>query len=98
MHLQQLMAWSSFVSIFGARMRKSFVHSRGRAGVSCVMLVSLLWAPAPVAAQSLYGSLTGLVTDQTGAALPGASVTVTQAETNLSHDVVTNGTGNYNVP
>ena len=33
-----------------------------------------------------------------GAALPGATVTVTQTETNLSRDVMTNETGGYNVP
>ncbi len=55
-------------------------------------------AAAPAVAQALYGSLVGNVTDETGAALPGATVTVTQTETNLSRDVVTNETGGYNVP
>jgi len=51
--------------------------------------------PAPVAAQALGGSLVGSVVDETGAALPGASVTITQMETNLSRDVVTNENGVY---
>jgi uncharacterized surface anchored protein len=50
------------------------------------------------APQSLYGSLVGTVTDETGAALPGATVTVTQAETNLSRSVVTNETGSLQRP
>ena len=33
-----------------------------------------------------------------GAALPGATVTITQRETNLTRDVVTNEAGGYNVP
>ncbi len=49
-------------------------------------------------AQALYGSLLGNVTDETGAALPGATVTITQRETNLVREVVTNETGSYNVP
>ena len=48
--------------------------------------------------QALYGSLVGNVTDETGAALPGASVSITQRETNLVREVVTNETGSYNVP
>jgi protocatechuate 3,4-dioxygenase beta subunit len=43
-------------------------------------------------------SLTGTVTDETGATLPGASVTITQKETNVTHDVVTDETGSYRVP
>ena len=67
-----------------------------RRGLLCAALVLAI---APHAgAQSLYGSLVGNVTDETGAALPGANVTVTQTETNLSRDVVTNETGGYNVP
>ena len=58
----------------------------------------LVSAAANVSAQSLYGTLVGNVTDETGAALPGASVTVTQRETNLSRDVMTNESGGYNVP
>jgi hypothetical protein len=40
----------------------------------------------------------GNVTDETGAALPGATVTITQRETNLTRDVVTDASGGYNVP
>src|SRR5215210_7796639 len=64
-----------------------------------VLFAGLLLLVASTAnAQSLYGSLVGNVTDETGAALPGANVTVTQTETNLSRDAVTNETGSYNVP
>ena len=64
-----------------------------------VVLVALLVsAAANVSAQSLYGTLVGNVTDETGAALPGASVKVTQTETNLSRDVATNESGGYTVP
>ena len=63
-----------------------------------VLLAVLVSAAANVSAQSLYGTLVGNVTDETGAALPGASVTVTQTETNLSRDVMTNESGGYTVP
>ena len=43
--------------------------------------------------QALYGSITGTVTDSTGAIVPGATVTATQTETNTSRTVATNGNG-----
>jgi hypothetical protein len=46
-------------------------------------------------AQTLYGSLVGNVTDQSGAAVPGATVSVVQAETQLSRQVVTDSAGGY---
>src|SRR5918999_6126611 len=63
-----------------------------------VLLAVLVSAAVNAGAQALYGSLLGNVTDETGAALPGATVTITQAETSLTRDVVTNETGGYNVP
>jgi hypothetical protein len=63
-----------------------------------VLGAALVLVAANVGAQSLYGTLVGNVTDETGAALPGATVTVTQTETNLSREAMTNETGSYNVP
>ena len=65
-----------------------------------VMMVVLCcgFAVRPLAAQSVYGSLVGNVTDSTGAALPGATVTATHVETNLKREVVTSATGSYSIP
>jgi hypothetical protein len=63
-----------------------------------VLVAVLVSAAANASAQALYGSLVGNVTDETGGAVPGATVTITQAETSLTRDVVTNETGGYNVP
>jgi len=38
------------------------------------------------------------LTDESGAAVPGAAVTVTQVETNQSRSVVTSEADSYNVP
>ena len=65
-------------------------------GVLLAVFVSAL--AANIGAQALYGSLVGNVTDETGAALPGATVTVTQTGTSLTREIVTNETGSYNVP
>jgi hypothetical protein len=45
--------------------------------------------------QSLYGSLVGTVTDPSGLAVPGATVKITQAETNQSREATTIETGGY---
>ena len=49
-------------------------------------------------AQSLYGSLVGTVTDESGGVLARAVVTATQAETNFSRGAMTGETGGYNIP
>jgi len=56
-------------------------------------LLSLL--PSPVSAQAVYGSVSGVVTDGTGAVVPGATVTVTSVERQTADSVVTNEAGLY---
>ncbi len=48
-------------------------------------LVALLWAglQAPALAQATRGAILGTVTDQSGAAVPGATVTITETRTNV---------------
>jgi hypothetical protein len=61
---------------------------------SAVFLAVVLCAYA-ANAQVLYGSLVGNVTDSTGAAVPGATVTIEQSETKLTRDLVTDAAGAY---
>lgn len=44
------------------------------------------------------GSITGTVSDPSGAAIPGASVTINDSATGLSHTVLTNSSGNFTFP
>ena len=60
------------------------------ASVVIGMIVSL-----PVAAQVTTGSISGTVTDATGAIIPGASVTIRNVGTNISRTIVTNAAGLY---
>ena len=53
--------------------------------------------PPPGDAQVLYGSIVGNVQDSSGARLPGATVTITSQETNLTRTAVTNETGSYSL-
>ena len=59
--------------------------------------VALLVALAPFTAfaQSSTGSISGNVADDSGAALPGVTVTATSAATGATRTTVTNGTGHY---
>ena len=51
-----------------------------------------------VSAQTLYGTLLGNVTDDTGLAVPGATVKITHVETSQSREAPTNSSGSYNFP
>ena len=73
------------------------VSLRLRSASAClsitVFLLSVLAGPAPVSAQVLYGSIVGNVVDESGSAVPGATVTITTGGTGASHEVVTDATG-----
>jgi hypothetical protein len=61
-----------------------------------VALVLLALVATPNAgAQVLYGSITGNIVDSSGAALPGATVKIEQAETKLTRELVTDAAGAY---
>jgi len=49
-------------------------------------------------AQVLYGSIVGTVSDQTGAVVPGAHVTVVNPLTGLKRETDTNTAGQYMIP
>ena len=53
--------------------------------------------PAPVYAQAT-GSITGVVSDQSGGVVPGVSIEVTNVATNQTRTTVTGGDGFYTVP
>jgi len=59
--------------------------------------LSLLLASG-LAAQSITGSITGIVTDATGAVVPGADVTVINLGTNIRSAMKSDASGNYTIP
>ncbi|HEY1302621.1 MAG TPA: TonB-dependent receptor [Vicinamibacterales bacterium] len=64
----------------------------------CIALACAWCAGAPaVLAQTAAGEITGVVKDQAGAAVPGATITVTDTRTNLQRVVVSTGNGIYTV-
>lgn len=68
------------------------------AALACMGILMLASVPAPVVAQMNTGVILGAVTDPSGAAIPGAAVTITNEGTQISQGAVTDSTGNYVVP
>ena len=58
----------------------------------------LLLCVRPASAQSVYGSIFGTVTDSTGAAIPGATITVTDESKGTVVTTTSNASGDYSVP
>jgi hypothetical protein len=67
----------------------------GRLPLLALLVTCGLGTTKTASCQTLYGSITGSVTDATGAAVAGATVTATQIETNQSRKGTTNGSGYY---
>src|SRR6476659_11104847 len=61
-----------------------------------LILLAIL-VPVQALAQTGAASLTGLVTDSSGAVVPGATVVATNQATNVEYTAVSNEAGNYNV-
>src|SRR5947207_982324 len=66
-------------------------------GIGLVLVLFGLLSPAAVLAQTGAASLTGIVTDQSGGAIPGATVTATNQATNVNYTAVSNEAGNYTI-
>ena len=58
---------------------------------------SALTAPAPSASAASQGTLSGIITDRSGAVIPGASVAITDPANHASMNAVTGGDGQYRI-
>ncbi|MEO6487922.1 MAG: carboxypeptidase-like regulatory domain-containing protein, partial [Thermoanaerobaculia bacterium] len=73
--------------------------NRRSASIVLVVLLSVLTLAAlPLSAQTVTGTLQGTVTDSSGSALPGVTVTIRNSETGLERVVVTDERGFFNAP
>ena len=61
------------------------------------MLALVMFGPE-MRAQTSNAQLSGLVTDTTGAVVPGAQITAVNVATNVPYTTVSNGSGNYVLP
>jgi hypothetical protein len=70
---------------------------RWRTGLAKILVVSLMASVMPLLAdaQVLYGSLTGNVSDQAGAIVPGAKVSAANVNTGVIKETVSDDAGRY---
>lgn len=64
--------------------------------IFCGLLLALI-IPIQLQAQLTRGSISGTVTDEAGAVVPGATVKITAIGTNITRDAVTNTDGFYRI-
>src|SRR5437773_8673728 len=72
-----------YMTVGGSMIRQAF------------LLAFILAAAASVAAQGTTSRVLGVVTDQTGAVVPGATITLTNDGTGVSFVTVSTGAGTY---
>lgn len=66
------------------------------AQVYAVAICLAIW-PGSAAGQNIYGSLTGTVTDESGAVIPGVTITASNTGTGLTRTTITNERGGYSI-
>ncbi|MGE0131812.1 MAG: TonB-dependent receptor [Blastocatellales bacterium] len=76
-------------------MKRTHLHKLFALSLAALMA---LFLTRIAAAQVLYGSVVGSVTDSTGAAVSGATVTITHKETGQAREITTDGRGKYEFP
>ncbi len=59
--------------------------------------VALLFISASLVSGQERGSISGTITDSSGAAVPGVQVVITDTHTNVSRTAITNSAGSYNI-
>jgi hypothetical protein len=78
--------------------RRSRATRSGASAIVALTVVCLCLGTTRAGGQALYGSIVGTVTDASGAAVPGASVTVTHTETSQARTAATSEAGVYSFP
>jgi len=69
-----------------------------RLTISSLAILLVLFSPGLLFGQSERGAILGIVTDSTGAAVPAASVTITNLATKTDQTFTTNDEGRYEAP
>src|ERR1700748_3345572 len=75
----------------------SFPRIRPAAALVMFLMAGLLWQ-SPVMAQETTGSVSGIVQDSSGAAIPHATVVLTNLANKTERRTVSNGTGEFTIP
>ncbi len=75
-----------------------FMNTLIRNTIAALILLVILCDANLAVAQTNRGSLTGTVTDPTGAGVGNATVTATESATGTNYSTITSDTGSYNFP
>ncbi len=81
-----------YPAVFAGRLWRS-----GQLLVACLLSFCMILSAPLLRAQTFYASLSGVVTDASGAVVPEAEVTVVETDTSVQYKTVTNGKGAYQV-
>ena len=76
-------------------MKRKLTSTWVRGGLA---LFAFLFCASLAQAQLTRGTIIGTVNDQSGAAVPGAAVTLTHVDTGSERQAETNATGRYEAP
>jgi hypothetical protein len=71
---------------------------RSLSALACVLTMFLLWQVSTAEAQTFRGTILGTVIDSSGAAVPGATVTIKNVDTGLTRTLATADDGSYAAP
>jgi hypothetical protein len=66
--------------------------------LSCVAVATLLLTSWVSLGQEYRGTISGMITDQSGAAIPGAKITATETGTGTKSATISEATGAYTIP
>ncbi len=77
--------------------RETIMTRHAQAVLTACLGIGIAFLPHTVRAQAVYGSVYGTVTDVSGAAIPGATVTVTDEAKGTSVTEKTNDSGGYTI-
>jgi len=90
---------TNFNSFSESLQKIKFLHGPATARVATILCLLLTLAmPWTIDAQVAGGSITGTVRGESGAAMPGVHVSITDATSNAARTVITDTDGFYNVP
>ena len=74
------------------------MENRCKPALTLVFIALLVLTAAPGWSQTFRGTILGIVTDPTGAAIPGANLSVRNVDTGLVRNTETQADGSYRVP
>ncbi len=78
-------------------MRRAFLHGSSLLAYGCLAVLCVMLITLPAHAQVDRGTITGTITDSTGAVIPGVSVVALNPATGQKYTSVSNGAGIYNL-